>query len=48
MENNSNLCFSTPGRTKPYSSTDRVFTVDEENVKRLSRIDVVLHFIIEE
>ena len=46
MENNSNMCFSTPGKTRPYFSTDRVFIVDEENVKRLSRIDVVLHFII--
>ena len=48
MENNSNLSFSTPRRTTPYSSTDRVFIVDEENVKRLSRIDVVMHFIIAE
>ena len=46
MEKNSNLCFSTPGRTRPYSSTNIVFIVDEENVKRMNRIDVVLHFII--
>ena len=46
MKNNSNIFFSTPRSTKPYSIIDKVFKVDEENDKRLKWIDVVLHFII--
>ena len=44
MENNSNMCFSTPGRTGLYSSTDRVFTVDESKCQETeySRYDSVI------